>query len=99
MPAPPRKLICVVGEASGVPGSGETATGLAVAMSALARGVLAEDVLPQAISAVAQQAKATGTDAGRKNLMLRSSVSCSFSAVPSCSLAAGAELDLDRHRP
>ena len=62
MPAPPRKLICVVGEASGVPGSGETATGLAADTSA-AGGVLAEEVLPQAISAVAQQAMTRGRDA------------------------------------
>ena len=35
-PAAPRKLIWVLGEASGVPGSGETATGLAAAAAASA---------------------------------------------------------------
>jgi hypothetical protein len=56
VPAPPRKLIWVAGEASGVPGSGETVTALEVELTS-AVGVsapeLAEEVPPHAPSAIA----------------------------------------------
>ena len=58
MPGPPRKLICVLGEASGVPGSGETATGFDAATPADASlESTAEptgEVLPQPASRSAQ---------------------------------------------
>ncbi len=58
VPLPPRKLICVAGDASGVPGCGETATGFVAAARAIATvpgtSTLAEEVPPHAISATAQ---------------------------------------------
>src|SRR5690242_11294257 len=58
VPGPPRKLICVLGEASGVPGCGETATGLDTAARAVEGGGgadwSAEEALPHAISAMPQ---------------------------------------------
>jgi hypothetical protein len=56
VPLPPRKLICVLAEASGVPGWGETATGLALAAFASGGGpgTSADDALPHAISAAPQ---------------------------------------------
>ncbi len=63
VPAPPRKLICVVGEASGVPGSGETVTGLAAAAAIDASSPSAIDagvaLPPQELSATASSAAAS----------------------------------------
>ena len=94
MPAPPRKLIWVSGEASGVPGSGETVTGLAAAAAAdelLASSTagLACEAPPQAPSAIAP------AERGR----------APRSASPGCSRAAAVARRAalarkrDRHRP
>ncbi len=69
MPAPPRKLIWLVAEASGVPGSGETAIGfaLATAASCSTGGISAEELLPQAISAAAQPVAASSVRPARRS--------------------------------
>ncbi len=58
----PRKLIWLEGEASGVPGWGETATGLLAAALSVAftiRPVAGEELLPQAPSRAAALAQAS----------------------------------------
>src|SRR5262249_20590837 len=66
VPAPPRKLIWVLGDASGVPGIGETVIGLAAAVRAaasLSTAVAAVEAPPHALRAAGTTAQATQTSA------------------------------------
>jgi hypothetical protein len=67
VPAPPRNEICVDGEASGVPGCGETATEPADDPTAppLAAAELAGDAPPQAASAAAADIAVAKVATGR----------------------------------
>jgi coenzyme F420-reducing hydrogenase alpha subunit len=67
VPEPPRKLICVVGEASEVPGSGETVTGLTAAAAKFASRTVVGGVPgpldPQAPSVIAARLAAAAKHA------------------------------------
>ena len=64
VPAPPRKLICVVGDASGVPGSGETVTGLA---AAAATDAWSPSAIEAGVALPPQEPSATASSAARNS--------------------------------
>ena len=77
VPPSPRKLICVPADASGVPGAGDTATGLAAAAltdaSAEIAAELTDEAPPHAPSANAPARQARQEDATTGSLLIRTS--------------------------
>jgi len=89
VPAGPRKLICVPGVASGVPGIGETATGLDAAATAAALSVIAigaEAPGEEPLQALSESAQHAHTSAASARAMYR------FRFIYGSRLAAGQTL-------